>query len=147
MHEPYGDIGIVKADGTEITPADYKIISEAFPGYFTCRDNDNVSSLVDRTGKVLFTESDGATLYTIDAPYYLKDSEYFYLVLNTGEFSLKLSNSGTYLGNNLLYSYQEKTVYDLFTGEKLFEDINGAYTAYGRLYIVKGDKVTIYDIK
>ena len=141
------DSGILKADGTELTPADYHIISEPMPGYFQCRTKDNVSSLVDRNGKVLYTESGDGSLYVIDTPYYLSGGEYYYLIHSTGEFSLKLKNSGTYLGNNLLYVYQDKVVYDLVTGEKLFEGIDRACMAYGRLCIVQDGKVTVYDIK
>ncbi|ADU21391.1 WG repeat-containing protein [Ruminococcus albus] len=139
--------GILKADGTELTPADYHIISEPVPGFFTCRTKDNVSSLVDRTGKVLYTESGDDSLYTLDTPYYLSNGEYNYLILGTGEFSLKLKNSGTYLGKNMLYVYQDHVVYDLVTGEKLFEDIDKASMAYGRLCIVKDGKVTVYNVK
>ena len=99
------------------------------------------------TGQVRYCTSGDDSLYTLDTPYYLSNGEYNYLILGTGEFSLKLKNSGTYLGKNMLYVYQDHVVYDLVTGEKLFEDIDKASMAYGRLCIVKDGKVTVYNVK
>ncbi len=139
--------GILKADGTEVTPADYYTITKAAPGYFQCRTKDNVSSLVDKNGKVIFTESGDDVLYCLDTPYAKIGDDYCYLVYSTGELSLKLSSSGTYFGHNILYSYADKALYDLVTGEKLVDKLEKAYMAYGHLCVLNDGKVTVYNIK
>ena len=118
------------------------------PGYFRAkRSSDGVSVLLDKTGKTIFEETDTDKLYALDenTPYIQKGDEYYYLVLSTGEFSLKVPSYGEYFGKGVLYIYDRENpaIYDVVTGEKLLDGFEHAYTAYGYVY---GDEITIYKV-
>lgn len=140
--------GLAKYDGTELTKDIYGYVSKVAPGYFTAKCDDNKIALLDKTGKEIVKESDDISLYALDEAIYItKGDEYLYLVYNDNDFTLKLPTSGTYLGSYLLYSAKDKAIYDIITGEKVLEDIDKAYAAYGHVYVLNGDEYTVYDIK
>ena len=143
--------GLLKPDGTELTKDEYDFISMVSPGYFRAkRSSDGVSVLLDKTGKTIFEETDTDKLYALDenTPYIQKGDEYYYLVLSTGEFSLKVPSYGEYFGKGVLYIYDRENpaIYDVVTGEKLLDGFEHAYTAYGYVYVQTGDEITIYKV-
>lgn len=142
--EDYQKNGIIKVDGTVLTEPIYKSIycSDDLPGYFNAQNSDGTYDILDGEGNVI-RSSTTSGIYSDG--YITEDNDYYYLVRGTGEFSLKLSYS-TYLDDQILYNSSGKTVYDLVTGEKLFEGVDKAYRIYGYLYIIKDGKATVYEV-
>ena len=141
--------GLLKADGTELTKDEYKYFSEIAPGLFTTKTPDDKAVVIDKTGKVLFTETDNDKLYAFSgiSPYVLRNgSEYDYFVYSTGEFSLELSSSVEYLGNYIINDYKNKALYNAVTGEKILDGFDKAYAAYGYIYVLTGDEMTVYEV-
>ena len=137
--------GLVTADGTEITKDEYDMISETdTPGYYACKKSDGTYDLINSEGKIV---DSGST----DGYYGLaskKDGDaYVYLVANTGEFSIKTENSLTDFGKGIAYDSKAHVLYDIYTGDKLAEGFDNAYTAYGYIYVIKGTEATVYAVK
>lgn len=141
--------GLLKADGTELTKDEYKYFTEIAPGFFSAKNTDDHAVVIDKTGKVLFTESDSDKLYAFSgiSPYVLRNGEeYDYFVYSTGEFSLELSSSVEYLGNYIINDYKNKALYNAVTGEKMLDGFDKAYASYGYVYTLTGDELTIYEV-
>ena len=144
-NEDFNNQGIVKIDGTEVTPEKYKsILYIGTPNYFSVKEQNDKYSLIDSTGKEIVKDSDSG----FSEGGYIKDGEsYKFLVISKGDTSLKLESYGEYLKNYLLYDSKSKTVYDLVTGEKVIEDVEKLYDAYGYIYVKKDKDYTIYQIE
>ena len=143
-NDDFSKMGLVKADGTEVLPCEYKnILDIKTPGYFCVQGQDGKYSIVDTTGKEIVGGQD----YSLNEGGYIKDGDsYKFLVVGKGDVSLKLDSIGTYLGNFLLFDNKTNAVYDLVTGEKVLEKADRVHTAYGYLYVESGKDITIYEI-
>lgn len=139
--------GLLKADGTEITDEKYQYINYVGPGYFK-GTTETGDELFDATGKIIYREeTEDDMLFTLDeAPYAKIGDDYCYLVYSKGEMSLKLPSSGNYFGDFILYSYNNKALYDIVTGEVLLDGFDKAYRAYDCIYTLKGKEITVYSI-
>lgn len=142
--DDYKKKGILKIDGTVLTEPIYEYVYYTdIPGYFYAKNPDDTYDILDGEGNVI-RNSTSAGLYT--GGYITEDGDNYFLVRSTGEFSLKFSYSSTYLDDQLLFNSDEKAVYDLVTGEKLFEGVEKAYRIYGYLYVIKDGKATVYEV-
>ena len=141
-YDDFNKQGMVYVDGTELTKDDYKDINPIdMPGFFKARAQDDTYELLDSQGSVCVQGFD----YLYDNGCYIQDSEgYAYFVGEKKDTSLKIKSSGTYLGNHLLLVNNDKVIYDLVTGEKVMEGFEKAFQAYGYIYVLKDNKVTIY---
>lgn len=139
--------GLLKADGTEITGENYQYINYVGPGYFK-GTTETGDELFDATGKIVYREeNEDDMLFTLDeAPYAKIGDDYCYLVYSKGDMSLKLPSSGSYFGDFILYSYNNKALYDIVTGEVLLDGFDKAYRAYDCIYTLKGKEITVYSI-
>lgn len=137
--------GIVKLDGSEIGSGQYKSVMDInIPGYLSVSNQDGKYSLIDLEGKEIIGGQD----YGFNEDCYVKDGDtYKHLVISKGEFSLETETSGEYLGNYLLNDYKSGNVYDLVTGEKIFEGVKKAYSAYGYIYVLDGEEYTVYKVE
>ena len=144
-NEDFSKQGLLKIDGTEVTPEQYKsILDIGTPGYFSVKGQDDKYALIDGTGKEIVKGSDSG----FSEGSYIKDGDsYKFLVISKGDTSLKLETSGNYLKNYLLYDSKGKTLYDLVTGEKVIENAEKVYSAYNYLYVLKDKEYTIYQVE
>lgn len=134
--------GMLYVDGTEVVPAEYKYINETgVPGFYNACKQDGKYDIIDSEGNKVVSDME----YSYSVGGYVKDGDdYTFLVTSTKDMSLKIDCSSTYLGDNLLYDFSNKVIYDLVTGEKVMEGFDTATQAYGFIYIVNGDDTTIY---
>ena len=137
--------GLVTVDGKEITKDEYDLISKTdTPGYYACKKSDGTYDLINSEGKIV---DSGST----DGYYGLAGKQdgdgYAYIAANTGEFSIKTENSLTDFGKGIAYDSKAHVLYDIYTGDKLAEGFDNAYTAYGYIYVIKGTEATVYAVK
>ena len=144
--EDYQKNGILDLEGKELTKDEYKYIYYSnVPGYFSVCNADGKYDLMNvKTGKVIYS---GADSYMKLGDYIKIDDGYCYFIPGKEDTSLKVKYSGTYFGKYLLDINNEKVLYDLYTGEKLQEGFDKAYCAFGRVYIVKGKDITVYEVQ
>lgn len=142
----YGSkVGLLALDGTEITKEDYKYIrSFDVPGYFNAAKEDGKTDIIDETGKVIVADTDSG--FSKEYSYVKTDDTYDFMVWSKNEPALKLA-SGTYLANNMVFSYKDEAIFDQVTGDKLLEDVEKAHLAYGYLVVESGDEATVYTVE
>lgn len=143
--DDYKKNGIVDIEGNELTKDEYKYITYAgTPGCFSlCKENGKYDLFNVKTGKTVYKDAD----YGFSEGTYITDGDkYAYYVISKDDTSLKLAFTGAYFDHHLLESNNEKTLYDLVTGEKVLDGYDKAYYAFGHVYTLKGDKVTVYEV-
>ena len=73
---------------------------------------------------------------------------YKYLCLETGDYSIETDyEAWNYSKEYILYDNQDKKLYSYLTGELIASGFDDFKYAYGYLYIIKNDKVTVYKQK
>ena len=134
--------GLLKADGTEVTKEEYKYLMYFnTPGFISAGKQDGKYDMIDTEGNAVVKDQE----YGFSEGGYVKDGDkYAFFVINKKDLALKLDSSGSYLGNFLLYSNKDNAIYDLVTGDKILEGFDKAYNAYGYIYVITGDDITIY---
>lgn len=124
--------GISDFDGNEIIPYEYDSIVYAEPGYF-CVRNDDGYFMFDTQGNKLNEDPMDGTLSSLCL--YAGSYDQL-LVLSTGE-TIQAESYPSALTLSLVYV--DDAVYDLISGEKLFENVDDCFASADSIYVREED--------